>query len=117
MEILNKKEFNNKAEWENCLNHLNITNKHYVRLVTESALIGSILQHGFSKDTVIVSDDAGQFNVFEHALCWIHAERGVTQLMPSNPKQVDAVDWARKQIWDIYHLLIEYKKNPNKKLK
>lgn len=99
------------------MNHLNIINKHYVRLVTESALIGSILQHGFSKDTVIVSDDAGQFNVFEHALCWIHAERGVTQLIPSNPKQVDAVDWARKQIWDIYHSLIEYKKNPDKKLK
>jgi len=112
-----KKQFNNKSEWEKCLNHLGITNKHYVRLVTESALIGSILQHGFSKDTIIVSDDAGQFNVFEHALCWIHAERGITTLIPSNQMQIDAIEWACKKIWDIYHLLIDYKKNPYKKLK
>lgn len=112
-----KKHFNNKSEWEKCLNHLEITNKHYVRLVTESALIGSILQHGFSKDTIIVSDDAGQFNVFEHALCWIHAERGITTLIPSNQMQIDAIEWTRKKIWDIYHLLIDYKKNPDKKLK
>ena len=32
-----KKRFSNKIEWENCLNHLNITNKHYVRLATEAA--------------------------------------------------------------------------------
>jgi hypothetical protein len=112
-----KKRFNNKSEWEKCLNYLKITNKHYKRLVTEAALIGSILQHGFSKDTIIVSDDAGQFNVFEHALCWIHAERGVTTLIPSNQIQIDAIELARAQIWDIYHLLIDYKKNPDKKLK
>lgn len=112
-----KKHFNNKSEWEKCLNYLGITNKHYVRLVTESGLIGSILQHGFSKDKVIVSDDAGQFNVFEHALCWIHAERGVTTLIPSNQMQIDAIELARKQIWDIYHLLIDYKKTSDKKLK
>ena len=69
-----------------------------MRLVTEAALIGSILQHGFSKDMVIVSDDAGQFNVFEHALCWIHAERGITTLIPSNQMQINTVEWARKQI-------------------
>ena len=109
--------FNNKSEWEKCLNNLNITHKHYTRLVTEAALIGSILQHGFSKDTVIVSDDAGQFNVFKHALCWIHAERGITTLIPSSPMQSDAIEWARKQIWDIYHLLLDYKKHPDKKLK
>ncbi|EKD77501.1 MAG: hypothetical protein ACD_42C00316G0010 [uncultured bacterium] len=112
-----KKHFNNKFEWEKCLDYLKIKNKHYVRLVTEAALIGSILQHGFSKDMVIVSDDAGQFNVFEHALCWIHAERGITTLIPSNQMQINTVEWARKQIWDIYHLLIDYKKNPDKKLK
>jgi hypothetical protein len=25
----------------------------------------------------VVSDDAGQFNVGHHALCWVHAERRI----------------------------------------
>jgi len=32
----------------------------------------------------IVSDDAGQFNVFDHAWCWIHAERAINKLIPLN---------------------------------
>lgn len=115
--LYTERQFDNKSEWEKALSFLGIKNKHYTRLVTEAALIGSILQHGFSKNTVIISDDAGQFNVFEHALCWIHAERGITTLIPSNQMQIDAIELARKKTWDIYHLLIDYKKNPDKKLK
>jgi len=33
-----------------------------------------------SANTVIVSDDAGQFNVGQHGLCWVHAERLVHKL-------------------------------------
>ena len=46
-----------------------------VRIATEGALWGSVTAHGFLPDTVIVSDDAGQFDVGRHGLCWIHAER------------------------------------------
>lgn len=46
-----------------------------VRIATEGALWGSVKAHGLLCDTVIVSDDAGQFNVGQHGLCWIHAER------------------------------------------
>ena len=35
-------------------------------------------------DTVIVSDDAGQFRVGVHSLCWFHAERLVHKLVPAN---------------------------------
>ena len=117
LKLYTNRKFENKSAWEKCLNYLEIKNKHYIRLVTEAALIGSILKHGFSKDTIIVSDDAGQFNVFEHALCWIHAERGITTLIPSNQMQIDAIEWARKEIWYIYHLLIDYKKNKSAELK
>ena len=41
---------------------------------------GSIKAHGFLPNTVIVSDDAGQFNVGQHGLCWVHAERLVHKL-------------------------------------
>jgi hypothetical protein len=112
-----ERQFDNEERWQACLNRLGIKHKHYVRLVTEAALIGSLLKHGFSKEIVILSDDAGQFNVFQHALCWIHAERIIAGLIPSGKNQVEAVEWARKQIWDVYHLLIDYKQDPNKELK
>jgi len=34
-----------------------------VRVATEGALWGAIAEHGFLNEAVIVSDDAGQFNV------------------------------------------------------
>ena len=108
------RRFNTKQVLEEYLKMLGITKKGHVRLVTEAGLIGSILRNGFSKGTVIVSDDAGQFNIFQHALCWIHAERGIASLIPAGRKQRKAVKWARDEIWNIYHLLINYKKNPYK---
>jgi len=50
------------------------------RIATEGALWGSIAAHGFLRDAVILSDDAGQFDVGRHALCWVHAERLVHRL-------------------------------------
>ena len=49
-------------------------------VATEGALWGSVKAHGFLPDTVIVSDDAGQFNVGQHGLCWVHCERLVHKL-------------------------------------
>lgn len=108
--------FVNKELFEAHLNTLNIT-PHYRRLITEAALIGSILSHGFSLDTVILSDDAGQFNVLLHALCWIHAERGIKSLLASNDIQTKAIDWARNEIWEIYKALRDYKRSPNQQVK
>jgi hypothetical protein len=34
-----------------------------------------VVEHGFLRNAVIVSDDAGKFAVGQHALCWVHAER------------------------------------------
>ncbi|MEO5373463.1 MAG: hypothetical protein H7840_04205 [Alphaproteobacteria bacterium] len=45
-----------------------------------AAIGGSIKAHGFLDDMVVVSDDAGQFNVGVHALCWVHAERLIHKL-------------------------------------
>ena len=51
-----------------------------VRIATEGALWGAVTAHGFLREAVIVSDDAGQFAVGQHALCWVHAERLVHKL-------------------------------------
>lgn len=112
-----EQSFANREQFEEHLLKLGINNAHYQRLVIESALIGSILSHGFPIEMVILSDDAGQFNVLTHALCWIHAERGIKSLAVSNEIQIKAVEWARNEVWEIYKALREYKSNPNEKEK
>jgi hypothetical protein len=51
---------------------------------------------------VVVSDDAGQFNVGQHALCWIHAERLVHKLETFTDQQHVAQQHVRGLIWWFY---------------
>ena len=64
------------------------------KIATEGALFGSIRQHGLLQNTVVVSDDAGQFRTGSHALCWIHAERLVHELIPFNDRQRLRSSWC-----------------------
>jgi len=68
-----RRSFADEAAWQAHLDSFDLGTGHR-RRVTEAAMIGSIVARGLLTDTVIVSDDAGQFDVFQHALCWIHAE-------------------------------------------
>lgn len=83
-----------------------------VRLATEGAVWGSIQEHGLLPDTVIVSDDAGQFDVGRHALCWVHAERLVHKLDTFTPAQYAAQQRIRALIWWFYADLKTYQKAP-----
>lgn len=83
-----------------------------VKIATEGALWGAIRHHGFLGRTVVVSDDAGQFRIGEHALCWVHAERLVHKLVPMTPDQRRAVDIMRQLIWWFYRDLKSYQRDP-----
>ena len=108
-----ERRFDDKASWEAFLQQTGIKGPRHKRIATEGALMGGLLASGFSKNMSILSDDAGQFNVFDHALCWIHAERGITKLNPINEDRKKAVKWARTQIWDLYADLKRYKLAPD----
>lgn len=105
-----------RTDWENWLDAENIMQERHRRIVTEGALIGGLLAQGIPADFGIVSDDAGQFNVFDHALCWIHAERGINRLLPMNDDQAQAVEHVRGQVWSIYRDLKAYKLQPQPEL-
>ena len=64
--------FPDRAAWQAHLERLGITdlrvNPDPVRIATEGALWGAIKANGFLPETVIVSDDAGQFMVGCHAV-------------------------------------------------
>ena len=98
--------------WNKWLNQQGIKAKRYRRTLTEGALMGGLLAQGTPTTLSIISDDAGQFNVFDHALCWIHAERIINRLIPLNPEHVKAVDDTCEQPWQIYRELKTYKLDP-----
>lgn len=104
--------FIDKGCWQELLAKLSITQKRHQRIATEGALLASVLHYGLCDDLVIISDDAGQFNVLLHALCWIHAERLIHKLVPLNPSHREALDRVREQIWALYGALKAYKLAP-----
>jgi hypothetical protein len=104
----------NEEDWLALLERLSITNSRHRRIATEAALLGSLSHHGLCDDLVIVSDDAGQFNILLHALCWIHAERLIHKMIPLNETHRQEIAHVRGQIWDLYKDLKQYKKKPDK---
>jgi hypothetical protein len=99
-------------QWDQYLKQKGIQGARHVQIATEGALIGSIIEHGVSKNLVVVSDDAGQFNVFLHALCWIHAERSINKITPVSEKGKEDLDTVRERLWQLYNELKAYKVNP-----
>ena len=83
-----------------------------VRIATEGALWGSVKAHGFLPETVIISDDAGQFDVGRHALCWVHAERLVHKLDTFTDLHQTAQSHIRGLIWRFYSDLKAYRADP-----
>ena len=88
-------------------------NRSISGLLPKRHLIGSLIEHGFNTDMVIVSDDAGQFNVLIHALCWVHAERLINKLVGLTDDQKEAVKSIRSDIWDLYASLKDFKEQPD----
>jgi hypothetical protein len=110
--------YEDHQHWTPALESLGINREPHVRIATEAALLGSIMEHGSANpNLVIVSDDAGQFDVLLHALCWIHAERSMLKLIPVTEAQRKALEGARSRLWDFYRCLKTYKHNPKEQLK
>jgi Transposase IS66 family len=110
------KQFADPSTWQAHLERLGITaltvTPDPTQIATEGALWGSIQAHGFLHDAVIVSDDAGQFAVGQHALCWIHAERLVHKLDTFTDHQRAAQQRVRALIWQLYADLKDYRSSP-----
>lgn len=107
------RHFADAAAWQAHLAGQGITDERHVRIATEGALLGSLMSHGVSPGLGVVSDDAGQFDVLVHALCWIHAERTLARLIPFNEKYRAALEGVRGQVWDFYAELKAYKAKPS----
>jgi hypothetical protein len=108
--------FADGAAWSAHLDKLGISalkvNPDPVLIATEGALWGSVKAHGLLLNTVIVSDDAGQFHVGQHGLCWVHAERLIHKLDTFSEAHRIAQRRIRALIWRFYGDLKTYRRNP-----
>src|SRR5271156_6889057 len=98
--------------WRAHLQALGITADRPIRIATEGALLGSLIAHGVSPELTVLSDGAGQFDVFVHALCWLHVERPLERLVPHNEKHRVAIEQIRQGIWELYQGLKAYRQGP-----
>ena len=108
--------FPDQAAWQRHLIRLGITALHVtpdpVCIATEGALWGAVTAHGFLRQTVTISDDAGQFAIIRHALCWVHAERLVHKLDAFSEHDRAAQQHMRSLIWRFYADLKAYRAAP-----
>lgn len=84
-----------------------------IRLITEASLFASLIEHGVPRDLNVHSDDAGQFEVFQQSLCWIHEERHYRKLIPIYPEMAMEIERVRNDIWQLYRGLKVYKEAPS----
>jgi hypothetical protein len=112
------RRFAGQEAWNAHLERLGLSalkvNPDPVMVATEAALWGSIKAHGLLSDTVIVSDDAGQFNVGRHGLCWVHTERLIHKLDTFTDENRAAQATVRELIWNFYRDLKAYRCAPTK---
>src|ERR1019366_3774614 len=108
--------FADQAAWSAQLDRLGFTGLTItpdpVQIATEGAIWGSTKAHGFACDAVVLSDDAGQFAVGQHALCWVHAERLVHKLDTVTDLHRTAQERIRDLIWWFYADLKAYRTEP-----
>lgn len=110
-------DFADKNAWHAHMDALGMATPRYRRIATEGALLGSLNGLHIANNIAIISDDAGQFNVLTHGLCWVHAERLVHKLLPLNDQHRADIARVRSQIWTLYADLKSYKAQPAEALK
>jgi hypothetical protein len=114
IETLGEATFKGREAFYKQLDRWRIKNEKHRTLVCEAALYGTLLTEQWYDDLGLVSDDAPQFKLlgFVHGLCWVHAERKVSRLIPLTSKHKQAVEKVRDQIWDFYEQLKAYREAP-----
>jgi Transposase IS66 family len=110
-------EFPCESAWQTRLAELAITSDRHVRMATEGALLGGLIERGVSPELVVLSDGAPQFDILRHASCWVHAERPLARLVPHNEAHRAVIEQVREQIWQLYKDLKAYRQQPDATLK
>jgi hypothetical protein len=105
-----------KEEWHEHLLSEGIKNVKTVRVLTEAALLGGLSIANRSEPLRILSDGAGQFNVMQHGLCWVHMERGLRKLEGDNKQERENIVEMQGLLWGYYQELKQYQQQPSNEI-
>ena len=110
-----EQSFTDTSSWDGYLEKRGIAfdkNPLVYKQITEVALIQGLILGGFNTNIIIHSDDAGQFRLFIHSLCWKHVERPLLKLICYTDYQRQILDQRLKIFWGLYKDLKLFKLNP-----
>jgi Transposase IS66 family len=105
--------FADEAAWQAWLAQAGLAAERLVRIATEGALLGCLIEQGVSPHLLVLSDGAGQFDVLVHASCWVHAERPLTRLIPHGEEHRLAIARVQIVLWELYQDLKSYRQRPD----
>lgn len=115
--VYQKDRLYSSAEFEAVLRTIYPDEEHhktYQTRIKEAAYIAAY--HG-EEDCILalLSDDAPQFNFIAlyHALCWVHEGRHYKKMQPVIPYHKSQLGSFLKQFWNLYRLILNYKKLPS----
>jgi hypothetical protein len=107
------RQFSGVAAGQAWRDETGVTAERHVRLATEGALLGQLIEQGISPGLVILSDGAPQFDILVHASCWVHAERPLARAIPYSEAHRAALEQVRQQLWELYQDLKAYQAHPD----
>jgi hypothetical protein len=109
------KVFTSREAWVLHLQKCRIKSSRHIRIATEATLFAGALSKGLSRDFIILSDDAGQFDIphLQHGLCWVHAERLLAKIIVVHPQGQRDLEQVIFDFWELYRTLKNYRKNPD----
>ncbi len=105
--------FGDDEAWKEFLGSEGLSGERVRQIVTEGSLLGSVVHHGIAPGLVIISDDAGQFKILLHGLCWVHAERTLDKIVPYTEQERNDLELIRDDLWQLYEDLKGYKQAPD----
>ena len=106
--------FLSRKGWEDFMDDIGLREHPKLRqTITSAMLYGSLIHHDFDRHMVTFSDGTRQFDVFDHAQCWLHAMRPLDKVIPVNEQQASAQYWCLNWFWDIYRNLKAFKAAPS----
>ena len=100
------------AAWQAWLVQQGLTTERLVRIATEGALLGCLIEQGVSRELVVLRDGAGQFDVLVQASCWVPAERPLTRRVPSSEAHRHTRARVPFRLWELYKDLKSYRQRP-----
>jgi hypothetical protein len=75
--------------------------------------MASLFNKSIPKNLGVNSDDAKQFKLFCHSLCWVHEERHIRKIVPVDEQMLLEIEGVMVEFWELYRDLKLYKETPS----